>query len=306
MYISLFECKGTALEFSEDQEMFMAFDVLTEYFLEEFRKLPASKLVDVIRWCEQYCDLCAINASFRASTMDDLFQLLRKLPHHNFLNPGLLKYLAELSKCKYLVQSVKNYEKVFSSVKLNNLIESMGDKIQEIQVLKKNEIIMNCDEMIMKLEKEDMTVSELHGFTVKFQQNILYLRVGINLPRCVKKGCICIQWLIPSCLVDYVYHMACLNTKLFAEFNLLHVSVGKYKVELAEHSIGSKCYVPCMYSMLYLHYVLLMCKFKGVKCTILCRFIFLSVAIKCTFLAPVPLLHKQILDLKLCDKLVLN
>ncbi|XP_065903620.1 uncharacterized protein [Dysidea avara] len=170
--------------------------------------------------------------------MDDLFQLLRKLPHHNFLNPGLLKYLAELSKCKYLVQSVKNYEKVFSSVKLNNLIESMGDKIQEIQVLKKNEIIMNCDEMIMKLEKEDMTVSELHGFTVKFQQNILYLRVGINLPRCVKKGCICIQWLIPSCLVDYVYHMACLNTKLFAEFNLLHVSVGKYKVELAEHSIG--------------------------------------------------------------------
>ena len=220
--------------------MFIAFDVLTERFLEEFRMLPPSKLADVIRWCQQYCNLCSIKASFQVQTMVELFGVIRQLPLHNFLNTGLLKYLASLSNIKLLIQSVRNYETTFSHVKLNNLIKHMADKIQELQVMKKDTIIANSCEMITKLKKTDLTVGELDGFTVSLHENILSLRVGINSPQYFEEGCVCIQWIIPSCLVDYAYHSACMNTELFAELNLLHVIIGKYKVEITDNCAGSK------------------------------------------------------------------
>jgi len=219
--------------------MFIAFDVLTERFLEEFRLLPPSKLGDVIRWCEQYCRSCSMTTSFKASTMDELFQMLRELPLHNFLNSGLLKYLAAFSKRKLLIQSVKNYEASFSPVRLNALIEHMADKIQEVQVIKRREIIINSDEMVTKLEKKDLTVGELRGFTVSFHESVLSLRVGINPPQYIKEGCVCIKWIIPSCLVEYAYHSACMNTELFPGMNLVHVIIGRYKVELSQKFIGS-------------------------------------------------------------------
>jgi len=223
--------------------MFIAFDVLTERFLEEFRLFPASKLADVIRWCEQYCRTCSVEACFKLSTMDELFEALRKLPLHNFLNPGMLRYLAAFSKNKFLIQSVKNYEASFSSLRLNMLIQNMADKIQEVQVMKRREIIINSDEMVTKLEKKDLTVGELRGFTVSFHENILSLRVGINPPQYVKEGCVCIKWIIPSCLVEHAYNSACSNTELFPTLNLSYVIIGRYKVEHTDNDTGS------MYSM---------------------------------------------------------
>ena len=221
--------------------MLIEFDVLTERFLQDFRMLPPSKLADVIRWCKQYCRSCSIDASFQVPTMDELFEVIRQLPLHNFLNTGLLKYLASFSKNKLLKQSVRNYEATFSHKKFNTLIQDMGNKIQEVQVMKKSNIIINSSVMITKLKETDLTVGELHGFTVSFHENILSLHVGANPPQYFDEGCVCIYWIIPSCLVEHAYHSACMNTELFAELNLLHLVIGRYKVEITDNYVGSKC-----------------------------------------------------------------
>ncbi|XP_065903573.1 uncharacterized protein [Dysidea avara] len=223
------------LEFTADQEMFIAFEVLTETFLEEFRRYPSKKIADVSRWCSNYCRKFGIKNSFRVSSMDDVFQNIYDLPCHNFLNPGLLKFLASLSKNECLVKSVKNYESTFSPVKLKELTKSVGAMIQKIQVYKENE---HCSELVTKLQKKDVTVGELHGFTAKLQNNILALHTGAILPQCIEEGCVCIRWIIPSCLVDYAYHSACLNTKMFSELNLLRVTIGRYTVEAPNDSVS--------------------------------------------------------------------
>ncbi|XP_065903549.1 uncharacterized protein [Dysidea avara] len=224
------------LEFTADQEMFIAFEVLTETFLEEFRRYPSKKIADVSRWCSNYCRKFGIKNSFRVSSMDDVFQNIYDLPCHNFLNPGLLKFLASLSKNECLVKSVKNYESTFSPVKLKELTKSVGAMIQKIQVYKENE---HCSELVTKLQKKDVTVGELHGFTAKLQNNILALHTGAILPQCIEEGCVCIRWIIPSCLVDYAYHSACLNTKMFSELNLLRVTIGRYTVEAPNDSVSN-------------------------------------------------------------------
>ena len=235
------------LEFSaEDQPMFHAFDALTELFLKHFKNSEAPTLKIAIRWCKQYYDSCAVNASFEAPTFDELFELIREFPLHNFLDPGLLKYLAELSTSKHLIQSVKNFETTFSPVKLGTVIQDMGARIKSLEIVHENEVIINCSDMVTKLERENLTVGELRGFTVNFQERILSLHVGIIHPLYVKKGCISIEWLIPSCLVDYAYQSACLNTKLFSEMNLVHVTIGKYKVKYIGDSDGSM-YAKCTF-----------------------------------------------------------
>ena len=224
------------LEFTPDQEMFIAFEILTEMFLEEFRRYPSKKIADVSRWCARYCGMCGIKISFTVSSMDDIFQIISTLPCHNFLNPGLLNFLASLSKNECLMKSVKNYESTFSPVKLKELTKSMGAMIQKIQVYKQNE---HCSELVTKLHKKDVTIGELHGFTAQLQNNILALHTGAVLPQCIEEGCICIRWIIPSCLVDYAYHAACLNTKMFSELNLMYVTIGRFTVEAPNDSVIS-------------------------------------------------------------------
>ena len=222
------------LQFTSDDKMYIAFEVLTEKFLKEFR--VNAKISDVIQWCERFCQLNELNTNFTVSSMDDLFQCIKKLPHHNFLNPRLLEFLGELSGNNILIQSVKNYEATFSSLNLRKLMQSMGAMIQKIKVLKEDE---NCSELVTKLQRKNVTISELDGFTVQLHQKILYLHTGAVLPQCIEEGCVCIRWIIPSCLVDYAFHAACLNMKMFIGLNMMHVTIGRYSVEPLNDSVIS-------------------------------------------------------------------
>jgi len=214
--------------------MYIAFESLTETFLEEFK--CSIKITDVSRWIKRYCQIYGVKTSLVASSMDDIFESICALPHHNFLNPSLLSFLAKLSKKHCLIQSVKNYKATFSGLTLKQLTKSMGAMIQKIQVLKEDK---NCSELVTKLHNKNVTIAELNDFTIKLENNILYLHTGVVLPQCIEEGCVCIRWIIPSCLVDYAYHSACLSTKMFSELNLLHVSIGRYSVEASNDSVAS-------------------------------------------------------------------
>ena len=229
---------AVALQFSLEQKMHIAFMKLTDAFVREFSKLPPESLAEIISWCQEYCSDYNVTVEFNDSSLNDLFQSIKMLPYHNCLNPELLHCLAERSDIQCLIQSVRNYEKTFAEFKLKNFTLDMGERIQEIKIIKKGE---NCSELVTKLHEKDLTVGQLRGLTAKLDEKILYLRAGAKLPQWIEEGCICIVWLIPSYLVKHVYNSACLNVKLFPELNLLHLRVGKYMVEVKNKIVRDQC-----------------------------------------------------------------
>ena len=96
--------------------------------IQSLRTLPTtSNFVDALECCKLYCnqhwhdeilnsELCA------ASSIPDLFKVFLNSSFYNFLNPGLLKVLANTSRSKYLNCSVKIYEEVLNFVKLRDLM----------------------------------------------------------------------------------------------------------------------------------------------------------------------------------------
>ena len=246
-FIVVFIFIANALEFSLQQKMHIAFKKLTNEFFKEFKKLYSEDLTDVIRWCQEYCSQYNMTVEFDYHSLNDLFKSINMLPYHNCLNPELLNHLAECSNIEYLIQSVRNYEETFAGFRLKDVTLDMGEQIQEIKIIKKDE---NCSELVTKLQEKDLTVGQLRGLTAKLDEKILYLRAGVTLPQWIKEGCICIVWFIPSYLVNHAYNSACLNVKLFSELNLLHLKVGRYMVEVKNKIVGEqcKCYIIAIYT----------------------------------------------------------
>ena len=248
-FLHVYLCIAVALGFSESDEIYPAFMRLTEKCQEEFEKFDIN-VNTVKKWCRAYCSQCGASLSLTVTTMDELFGIIEtNLPYHNILNLKFLRYLAKLSKIDCLVESIKNYEKAFSSVKLSELCLSMVGMIEDIQVTKKKK---DCAELTTKLKEKDLTIAQLDGLFAEIVEKILYLRTGVVLPQWAKEGCVCISSLIPSFLVEHAYHSACLNIELFPSLNLISMTIGNYSVKLVD---GSKCMHVRMYA-LYVLYVM--------------------------------------------------
>ena len=229
---------ATPLEFSEtDDHMFIAFLRLTEKFQEEFEKAGVN-VNTVKRWCKAYCSQYGASLSLTAPSMDELFEIIEtKLPYHNILNLHFLQMLAKVSQLDCLIKSVDNYKKAFSSVKLSKLALITAGMIKEIKVIKEDK---NCTELVTKLKKSDLTFGQLDGLFAEIAEKILYLHTGVVLPQWAEDGCVCIRWLIPSFLVEYAYHSACLNIGQFPKMNLISIVIGNYSVKLVGDSDWSK------------------------------------------------------------------
>ena len=228
-----FVCLATPLEFSENDEMFTEFLRLTEKFQEEFEK-AGKDVKKVTTWCKRYCNQYGASLSLTVSSMDELFEIIEtKLPYHNILNLRFLQRLAKLSKVDCLITSVENYKKAFSSVKLRTLVLKAVGMINEIQVIKQNK---NCSELVTKLKNSDLTLGQFDGLCANIVERVLYLHTGAVLPQWAEDGCICIRSLIPSFLVEYAYHSACLNIGLFSDLGLISIRTGKYSVTLVNNS----------------------------------------------------------------------
>ena len=230
-------CLATPLEFSESDEMFTEFLRLTEKFQEEF-EVAGVDVHRVTRWCKHYCIQCGASLSLTVSSMDELFEIIEtKLPYHNILNLTFLQRLAKVSKIDCLITSVENYKNAFSSVKLSTLALKAAGMIKEIQVIKQNR---NCSELVTKLKNSDLTLGQFDGLFADIVEKVLYLHTGVVLPQWAEDGCVCIRSLIPSFLVEYAYHSACLNIGLFCNLGLISITTGKYSVMLVSDTSKSK------------------------------------------------------------------
>ena len=123
----------------DDNSAVLAFFKLTNIFL---AKPPPSNnwFNDVREWCVQYCNehWHSENFNWNVSTINELFDMLRRSSYYNHLNTGLFKFLADKSGDVFLVNTVKNYEKRFSCEKIERLnfikdIKVIGNNISETE-----------------------------------------------------------------------------------------------------------------------------------------------------------------------------
>ena len=170
-----------------------------------------------------------------------LDKLTYDLPFHNILNVDLLKYLAGRHEYVHLIESVNEYESTYFSMKLNDVLRGNRRYIINTKITEKGKEISH--QTVRTKLLSHYTIYEFKDFTVNFSDNVLHIDVGQLLPEIVKEGCVCVEWLIPSQLADYVYHSACINTELFHDLQLSYLEVGSYRIESVKGSNEYSKYV---------------------------------------------------------------
>ena len=220
------------IEFTVSQGIEIAFGKLLRKFLEEFqRPSPYRPSVAAVKmWCNNYCKIYHHEEyDFDVSSMDDLFSRLANLTYCNFLNVGLLEYLANVSENECLQESVSNYNDTFNDVKVKETIKITKFKFR---VMKFDCHQQKYDTIFAKLvKKEGMTFGELKKFTVALSHRVLYVQSNSVIKKFYRKGCVCIGFLIPSCLTGAALHAACTNTAVFVQLGIKYIIIENYKIE---------------------------------------------------------------------------
>ena len=222
----------------EGRDIRESFELLEDTFMEQFKQHNvdvATVGVAVQGYCERYFEPSP--PSFSVSTTAELFTCIKKLPYHNFLSVEILMRLANSSGIQYLNGLIEEYKRTFFNQKLFELF--LGRSIRQIQIITPDDTFIIKSRRSNTVLKEDVTINELKGFTIRYVQQILYLDAGIAIPHCIIKGSICIKWLIPSCLADYAYHSACLNIELFSQLKIVSITIGNYQIKPVEGSLES-------------------------------------------------------------------
>ena len=184
-------------------------------------------------YCKKYYQS---NVDFSHTSMTEILGKLFDLPFHNFLNVDLLMFLAAFHNYTHLIESVKMYENTYFSMKLNDLFKGNRRYIKDIKIKEKGKIISQSARTKLL---SHCTIHQFKDFVVKFSNNILHIDVGLALPEILEEGCVCVEWLIPSQLANYMYHSACINTELFHELHLSYVEIGRrYRIEPVKASDG--------------------------------------------------------------------
>ena len=133
-----------------------AFNVLSSNIFE-----VTTESYDMVKeWSKQYCDehWHNENLNWNVSSMDELFNMLNESFYYNPFNPGLLKFLADKFRDRYLSNSVKNYEEEFSYKKIEGL-----DFIREIMVIG-NDLSREESASIVTTLQKTMTIGEVWRF----------------------------------------------------------------------------------------------------------------------------------------------
>ena len=210
-----------------------AFGQLLSKFLTEFQKSQphGPSLEEIILWCIKYCKSnYHEECDFNVTSMDVLFQKLAKLECCNFLNLGLLEHLADVSKNVCLQASLKNYNTTFYDAKIvEQMPETISYKVMKGSLHRKKYKIG-----LVKLINEGMTYGGLKKFTVGLCNRVMYVQVNSIIRKSYKRGCICICWLIPSCLADVAYSAAVINTGVFEKLGIQYIMIEERVVKLLE------------------------------------------------------------------------
>lgn len=213
--------------FSSSEPITCAFDALKIYFIDRFNHLHQDPLSLVISYCDGYCNSNGINYfDTDASTLPNLFQKLQRQGILNYLNVGLLKYFARSSRDESLDKSVQKF------------CETFQDTIVDEEVNPRHKFLVTgkwrkrYKKIFTKLiKKEKITYGELQDCVITLCGKVFQISYTENLISSCKRGCICLEILIPSCNFEFVFHAACSNIKVLAELKVKHIVIGKYWIK---------------------------------------------------------------------------
>ena len=218
--------------FSVKQKMKNAFAQLLRKFVIEFSRPPpygpnvSEVKVLCINYCESHhhghCDFTSV------SSMDDLLSMLAKPVYCNFLNVGLLEYLAENVGNECLKASIRNYDDTFCKVEVKDEVDIIGYKVKAVRSGNKAK---QYETTFIKMIKNRITYGQVKQFKVEISHKIIHVSPNSLLSNWCEKGCVCLGWLIPSCLVDAAYHSACTNTAVFTQLGIKYFIIGNYKIK---------------------------------------------------------------------------
>ena len=210
-----------------------AYAQLLMKFMREFNRPPpygpnlGEAKVLCINYCELYChEPCDFTS---VSSMDDLFSKLANPVYCNFINLGLLEYLAKNIGNECLKSSIRNYNDTFCNVEIKNELESIAEC--KVRSVRSGFRARNYEVMFMKLIREGITYGKVKKIKVELSRNIIYILPNSLIVQWYGGGCVYLGWLIPSCLVDAAYHSACTNTAVFAQLGMKYFIIGDYKIK---------------------------------------------------------------------------
>ena len=226
---------SSPVKFSSDEKMEKAYGKLIRQFVKEFSLPPpyGPSLSEVKVLCINYCEFHhheKTDFATSLTSMDDLFScLLANTLYCNFLNLGLLEYLAESINNECLKVSIRNYNDTFCNVKIITELDNMAGC--RVQVIRSGLWTRQYKIMFMKLIKEGITYGRIRQIKLKIALGVILVPQNSLIIKWYKKGCVCLGWLIPSCLVDSAYHFACTNTALLAQLGIKYLIIGNYKIQ---------------------------------------------------------------------------
>ena len=225
----LLSAESTPVEFSANQKMESAFGRLIRKFISE---LNGQNLDEMKALCINYCDThhhekCDISS---VSSMNNLFSKIAEAQYCNFLNLGLLGYLAECTENECLKTSVKNYDNTFKNVQIKKELKSVGIGYK-VKAIRSGSQAKIYAVMFIKLIRKGITYGQVKQIEVKICSGIIYIQPNSLIKKWYKKGSVYLGWLIPSCLVDAAYHSACTNTAVFGQLGIKYLIIGNYKIK---------------------------------------------------------------------------
>ena len=227
--------ESTPVEFSASEKMKNAFGQLFRKFISELNRPPpcGQSLTEMKALCINYCDIhhhekCDLDSS--VSSMNDLFLKIAEPWYCNFLNLGLLKYLAACTENECLKTSVKNYNNTFKNVQIKKELESIGIGYK-VKAIGSGFRVKKYEVMFIKLIRKGITYGQVKKIEVKICSGIIHIHPNSLIKKWYRKGSVYLGWLIPSCLVDAAYHSACTNTTVFGQLGIKYLIIGSYKIK---------------------------------------------------------------------------
>ena len=197
-----------------------AFHLLLQNFIDELQRPPPYGVsFEGLRGsCINYC-VSHHHADFTdsVSSMSDLIKKLSNPKYCNFLN---------LRRITKMCSAILNYDNAFSHVKIKNEIKHM-----DIKVTKAGFRRIQYKKMFVKLIRTGITYGQVKNVTVEISHNVVCIQPHSFIKKSYRRGCVCLGWLIPSCLVDAAYHSACTNTAVFAQLGIKYIIIGNYKIK---------------------------------------------------------------------------
>ena len=184
------------MEFSVTEKMHNAFSrLMVKFTVESNRPPPYGQNLAVMKvLCNNYCDThYHENPDFisSVSSMDDFFSKIIEPQYCNFLNLGLLEYLAESADNECLKTSVKNYDNTFWNVQIKKELKSVGIGYK-VKAIRSGSRAKEYEIMFIKLIKKGITYGRVKQIKVQIRSGIICIQPNSLILKWYREGSVCL------------------------------------------------------------------------------------------------------------------